>query len=169
METLKVFEANFLTQEEHEQKLETLQAEMRAIQQDEQDNITIRNSIQPIIQRRGSNCAEEWRAALDRCNKSLQLIETRKRTVEDCIFHRKTIFNQELREYDTTIREIGEQIEAWAPELAQHERTKRTIHVMKALVEMRESGMACWSDCELDDLEKWLGNLALRKPIGYSG
>ncbi|CAJ0554554.1 Ff.00g130670.m01.CDS01 [Fusarium sp. VM40] len=71
LETLKVFEATFLTQEEHEQKLETLQAEMHAIQQDEQDNIAIRNSIQPIIQRRGSSCAEEWRAALERCNKSL--------------------------------------------------------------------------------------------------
>jgi chromosome segregation ATPase len=163
LETLKVFEATFLTREEHERRLETLQAAMRAIQQDEQDNTAIRNSLQPIIRRRGSDCAEEFRAALARCNKSLQLIETRKRTVEDYISHRKALFDQELQEYDTTIREIGEQIEAWAPELAQHERTKRAIHIMKTLVEMRESGMACWSDCELDELEEWIGCLAARK------
>ncbi|SPJ71114.1 uncharacterized protein FTOL_00842 [Fusarium torulosum] len=169
LEYERELKTKFLTQQEkHEQKLDTLQAEMHAIEQDEQKNIDIRNSHLPIIQRRGSDCAEEWRAALDRCNKSLQMIEARKRTVDNQISTVKEIFRQELEGYETRIREYAEQIEAYAPELAQGERKKRAIHIMKKLVEMGESGMASWSDRELDYLENWIGELAVRKPIGDS-
>ncbi|KAM0478719.1 hypothetical protein ACHAP7_005865 [Fusarium lateritium] len=150
---------------EHDQKLDTLGAQLCAIQKDEQDNIAIRNVLQPIIQRRGTDCAEEWRAALNRCNKSLQLIETRKAMVTDQISQEKDWFVRKLEEYDRKISGFAENIEAQAPDLAQDKRTKRAIHIMKELVEMGESGMATWTDDELDSLEKWIGRLAARKPI----
>jgi DNA repair exonuclease SbcCD ATPase subunit len=157
-----------ITQQEYEQRLETLQAKMHAIKQDEKDNIAVRNSLLPIIERRGSDCAGEWRAALDRCNRSLELIEARKTKVDDDISFYKERVGQEPEGYDTRIREHREQIEAWAPELAQEKRKKRAIHIMKKLVEMGESGMATWSGRELDYLEKWVCRLAVRKPIGDS-
>ncbi|KAM0196040.1 hypothetical protein ACHAPI_006057 [Fusarium lateritium] len=150
---------------EHDQKLDTLGAQLCAIQKDEQDNIAIRNVLQPIIQRRGTDCAEEWRAALNRCNKSLQLIETRKAMVTDQISQEKDWFVRKLEEYDRKISGFAENIEAQAPDLAQDKRTKRAIHIMKELVEMGESGMATWTDDELDSLEKWIGRLTARKPI----
>lgn len=135
LETTKQLETDFLTRQgNHEQEIETLQAELRAIQQEEQDNIAVRNFLQPIIQRQGSDCAEEWRAALDRCNKSLKSIEERRRWVKVRIFYKKKGYDQRTVAYETKIREIGEQIEASAPELAQCERIKRVIHTMKTLV-----------------------------------
>ncbi|KIL86003.1 hypothetical protein FAVG1_10973 [Fusarium avenaceum] len=135
LETTKQLETDFLTRQgNHEQEIETLQAELRAIQQDKQDNIAVRNFLQPIIQRQGSDCAEEWRAALDRCNKSLKPIEERRRSVKDRILYKKKGYDMRTVTYETKIREIGEQIEASAPELAQCERIKRVIHIMKTLV-----------------------------------
>jgi DNA repair exonuclease SbcCD ATPase subunit len=169
LENEKESKTKFLTQQDkHEQELKTLQAEINTIEQDEQDNIAVRNSLLPIIKRRGSDCAGEWRAALDRCNRSLELIEARKTEVNYQISARKETFRQELEGYDTRIKEYGEQIEAYALELAQEERKKRAIHIMKKLVAMGESGMATWSDRELDYLEKWVRRLAVRKPIGDS-
>ncbi|KAM0237901.1 hypothetical protein ACHAP5_008799 [Fusarium lateritium] len=149
----------------HKKELEALHAEMCATQQDEQDNIAIRNFLQPVIQRRGPDCPEEWRAALDRCNKSLQLIEARKSTIDDQISKKTEWLVQQIEECERGSREFAEHIENSPPKLAREERTKRAIHIMKKLVEMGESGMASWTDGELDSLEKWIGRLAARKPI----
>lgn len=166
LEVLKNEKREFLTtQKDHEQKLATLRAEMRAIRKDEKDHITIRNSLLSFTLRRGSDCPEEWRTTLNQCNKFLKLLKARKEKADYNFSNYKERFDQELEGHDTRIREHREQIEAWAPELAQEERKKRAIHIMQKLVEMGESGIATWSSCELDSLEKWIGRLAGRKPI----
>ncbi|KAM0210861.1 hypothetical protein ACHAQI_005583 [Fusarium lateritium] len=155
-----------LSQEgKHQQKVDILVAQFRAIEKDEQDNIAIRNVILPIIQRRGTDCAEEWRAALNRCNTSLQIIEERKDTIDDQIDSETSSFVSQVEECDERISDCAEDIEDYARKLAQDKRTKRAIHIMKKLVEMGESGMATSTEGELDGLEKWIGRLAARKPI----
>ncbi|KAI6765870.1 hypothetical protein HG530_006940 [Fusarium avenaceum] len=118
LETTKQLETDFLTRQgKHEQEIETLRAELR-----------------PIIQRQGSKCAKEWRAALDRCNKSLKPIRERRRSVDDLIMCEKRSYDMRTVAYETKIREIGDQIEASALELAECQGIKRVIRIMKTLV-----------------------------------